>query len=126
MTQNKKIFALPVGLGLLLFFSWLLRAFFANKKLLFWLGFLTSFGLAFSVPLIVLMVSEPWEGPHAQKRLRQACLLTFWALAIHECLDRLRKGRVFDILDIVASGVGVVGAYLLYRFLLVRLLDFKG
>lgn len=117
MTQNKKIFALPVGLGLLLFFSWLLRGFFANKKLLFWLGFLTSFGFAFSVPLIVVMFSEPWEGQDAQKRLQQACLLTFLALAIHENLDRLRKGRVFDPLDIVASGVGVAGAYLLYWFL---------
>lgn len=124
MTRNKQILAWPAGFGLLLFFSWLSRRFVSGKILLFWLGFLTSFGIAFSLPLLVLVLLEPWTRPFAQKRLQQACLATFLALLVHESFDLIRTGRVFDPLDIAASAAGALGTYVWYKTILVQRLDF--
>ena len=125
ITRNKQILAWPAGFGLLLFFSWLSRRFVTGKILLFWLGFLTSFGIAFSLPLMVLMLLEPWTQTSAQKHLRQTCFATFLALLLHESFDLIRVGRVFDLLDIAASAAGALGAYFLFKTVLVQLLHFQ-
>ena len=124
MTRNKKILSFPIGLGLLLFFSWRIRGLVHNPHALFWLGFLTSFGAAFTLPLVALLLSEPWEGHTTERKVRQTSIVTFLLLTIHEGFDILRKGRVFDLLDIAASAAGALAAYLLYKFLLAHLLSF--
>ena len=112
---NKKLLFCIV-LGWVLYFSRFARTSFKEHEiLLFGLGFIPNFGLSFALPLIY--VSNRIKSNQPIKHFNLACLITLLIMILNELVDKIQPSRVFDWLDIYASFVGVVCAYVFYRFI---------
>ena len=105
-----------IVLGWALYLSRYARTGFKEQgTVLFWLGFIPNFGLSFALPLIY--VSNRIKSNQPIKHFNLACLITLLIMIFNELVDKIQPSRVFDWFDIYASFVGVVCAYLFYRFI---------
>ena len=117
MSNARKLLSFFIILGFLIYFSRGLRADFAgNQNILYWLGFMPNFGLSFAMPLVY--VANRINSKNPVSRFNWACLITLLAMILNEIVDKYQPYRVFDWLDILASLVGVVSAYILFHFFL--------
>jgi hypothetical protein len=115
ITRTKRLSAYAIIVGIILYLSKYLREYFVdNNSLLYILGFLPNFGLAFAMPFI-----------YASNRVRQgkpvnhfgiSCVVTLLLMVLNEIRDKYQAGRVFDMLDIYASVTGIGLAYFVYRW----------
>ncbi len=121
LTKDKKdkiIVACAIASGMLLYVSKFLRRLTSDDVLLFILGFLPNFGLAFALPFIYLSNRIRLNKP--PRHFRLSCVITFVLMLLNEVRDKFQSGRVFDLYDVYASFAGVVFAYLVVRALLSR------
>jgi len=113
--RTKRLAAFAIIIGILLYLSKFLRAYFVNNDyVLFILGFLPNFGLAFSIPFIY--VSNRVRQRKPIRHFGISCVVTLLLMALNEIRDGYQTGRVFDMLDIYASVTGSVLAYLVFRW----------
>ncbi len=115
MTKIKKTLYIAITFGWLFYLSRYLRLVFEdNESILFWLGFLPNFGLAFALPFVYLGNRINTKKPVQHFNL--ACFITFLLMVLNEIIDKFQPKRVFDWLDVAASIVGVFCAFILHHF----------
>ena len=120
--KAKKILACAIVAGMLLYLSKFLRNYFNdNDSILFILGLLPNFGLAFALPFIY--VSNRVRQKKQVNYFNIACIVTFLLMVLNEIRDKYQPGRVFDMLDIYASFAGVILAFFVFQVLLKKLLS---
>ena len=111
--KEKKIIAGAIVVGMMLYLSKFLRPHFAdNNSVLFILGFLPNFGLAFAIPFIYVGNRLRLNKP--AKHFTSSCIITFLLMILNEIRDKYQSGRVFDWFDIYASLAGVIFAFLMF------------
>jgi hypothetical protein len=111
--NEKKIIAGAIAVGMILYLSKFLRPHFSdNTVVLFILGFLPNFGLAFAIPFIYVGNRVRLNKP--AKHFTISCIITFLLMILNEIRDKYQSGRVFDWFDIYASLAGVIFAYLMF------------
>jgi len=116
------IVALTIIVGISFYLSKFLRGYFTDSpSILFLLGFLPNFGLSFAIPFVY--VSNRVRVGKEVRHFGFLCVITFLLMSLNEIRDQYQSGRVFDWLDIYASSIAVVTAYLLFRISLKRNLD---
>ena len=114
--KEKQIVTGAVIVGILLYLSKFLRPGFSeNESVLFMLGFLPNFGLAFAIPFIY--VSNRYRLNKPVKHFTIACIFTLVLMILNEVRDRYQAGRVFDWNDIYASVAGVIFALFVFQLL---------
>ncbi len=114
ITRTKRLAAFAIIVGIILYLSKFLRAYFVdNDYLLFILGFLPNVGLAFSIPFI--FVSNRVRQRKPIRHFGISCVVTLLLMTLNEIRDNYQTGRVFDMLDIYASIAGSILAYLVFR-----------
>ena|SRR6186713_2900769 len=117
ITRTKKLAAHAIILGMLLYLSKFLRVYFVdNSSVMFILGFLPNFGLAFALPFIY--VSNRVRQKKPIRHFVTACAVTVLLMVLNEVRDKYQTGRVFDMLDVYASVAGAALAYLVFRLTL--------
>ena len=117
--KEGKIVTGAIVFGILLYLSKFLRPHFSdNKSVLFVLGFLPNFGLAFAIPYIYVGNRVRLNKP--VKHFTIWCFVTLVLMILNEFRDKYQSGRVFDWYDIYASFVGVIFAFLLFNVTLKR------
>lgn len=117
LTKSNTIIALAIIVGITFYLSKFLRDDFAsNNFVLFVLGFLPNLGLSFAIPFIY--ISNRIRQNQRVKHFTIACMATLFLMVLNEVRDKYQTGRVFDILDILASLAGVLFAYLVFRLTL--------
>ncbi len=115
-TLNTKL-SFFILIGMLLYLSKYSRSYFhENEHVLFILGFLPNFGLAFAMPFI--WVSNRLRHHKIGNTIWMACLVTFLLMVLNEVRDIFQKDRVFDMLDIYASLAAVILAYFIYTWVI--------
>lgn len=115
ITRMKRLAAFAIMVGIILYLSKFLRAYFVdNDYVLFILGFLPNFGLAFSIPFIY--VSNRIRQSKPIRHFGISCVVTLLLMILNEIRDKYQTGRVFDMLDIYASIAGSILAYLVFRW----------
>jgi hypothetical protein len=128
-TDAKLMFFDPTWLGKVIFYglvavcycSYLFRPMlYPYPKVLWWAGFLPSFGAGLGGPLVLLYgrrhILHRMDG---EKRwFLKVCAACLLYLLVHECMDstNLRPERVFDWCDVGASVVGCVAALVVWNF----------
>ena len=118
-TKARKIAALAIVAGMILYLSKFLRGYFAdNNSVLFILGFLPNIGLAFAVPFIY--VSNRVRQKKQVKHFSISCVVTFLLMILNEIRDKYQEGRVFDMHDVYASFAGVTFAYCIFHVTIKR------
>ncbi len=117
MSNSRKLLSFFIVLGFLIYFSRGLRSDFEdNQNILYWLGFMPNFGLSFAMPLVYLANRINSKNPVSH--FNWASFITLLAMILNEIVDKYQPHRVFDLLDILASFVGVISAYILFHFFL--------
>ena len=117
MTFRKRILYLSIVLGFVIYYSRYLRTDFKdNEIVLFWLGFVPNFGLAFALPLIY--VAYRTNRQKVITRFNIVCIVTFLIMVLNEIVDKFQPKRVFDWFDIGASIIGIACAFIFYHFYL--------
>ena len=115
ISRVKRLAALAIIVGIILYLSKFLRAYFVdNDYVLFILGFLPNFGLAFSIPFIY--VSNRIRQSKPIRHFGISCVVTLLLMILNEIRDKYQSGRVFDMFDIYASITGSILAYLIFRW----------
>jgi hypothetical protein len=115
IARTKRLAAFAIIVGVVLYLSKFLRAYFPdNDGVLFVLGFLPNFGLAFAIPFIY--VSNRVRVKKPIKHFGISCVVTLLLMILNEVRDKYQTGRVFDMIDIYASVAGVILAYLVFRW----------
>jgi hypothetical protein len=114
-TENeKKIGTGAIICGILLYLSKFLRVYFIdNDSILFILGFLPNFGLAFALPFIYVSNRVRLNKPI--KHFKISCIATLLLMIFNEIRDKYQSGRVFDWSDIYASFAGVIFAFFVFQ-----------
>lgn len=108
-----KLASLAVLFGISLYLSKFFRGYFqGHDAVLFVLGFLPNFGLAFTLPFIYVSNRIRLNKPIVH--FVPACGLSFLLMVLNELRDKYQVGRVFDVNDIYASLAGVILAILVY------------
>src|SRR5688572_2915337 len=111
ITANKerKIANGAIFFGIMLYLSKFLRLHFSdNNSVLFILGFLPNFGLAFAIPFIYVSNRVRLNKP--VKHFTISCIITLILMNLNEIRDKYQSGRVFDWYDIYSSFAGVIFA----------------
>ena len=115
MAFRKRILYLGIVLGFVIYYSRSLRTYFkGNEDILFWLGFLPNFGLAFALPLIY--VANRTNRHKAITHFNTVCIVALLILILNEIVDKYQPKRVFDWFDIWASIIGIGCALISYHF----------
>jgi hypothetical protein len=115
--KEKLIVAGSIIFGIMMYLSKLLRAHFRdNNSVLFILGFLPNFGLAFTIPFIY--VSNRVRLNRPVKHFIFSCIVSLLLMILNEIRDKYQEGRVFDWYDIYASFAGVISAFLVFHLAL--------
>jgi hypothetical protein len=113
-TKERKIANGAIFFGIMLYLSKFLRPHFSdNNSVLFMLGFLPNFGLAFALPFIYVSNRVRLNKP--VKHFTISCTITLSLMILNEIRDKYQSGRVFDWNDIYASFAGVVFAFLVFQ-----------
>ncbi len=108
------IVAGAIVLGMILYLSKFLRLSFRdNDVVLFILGFLPNFGLAFAIPFIY--VSNRIRLNKPVRHFGIACIATLLLMVLNEIRDQYQSKRVFDWLDIFGSLAGISFAFVLFH-----------
>ena len=111
--KERKIATGAIIVGIILYLSKFLRPYFSdNNTILFILGFLPNFGLAFAIPFIY--VSNRLRLNKPVKYFTISCIVTFILMILNEIRDKYQSGRVFDWNDMYASLAGVIFAFLVF------------
>ncbi|HAK80465.1 MAG TPA: hypothetical protein DCM71_27075 [Runella sp.] len=115
--KEQKIVATSIVVGMMLYLSKFLRPYFgSNDFVLFILGFLPNFGLAFAMPFIYasnrIRLNKPLE------HFVISCIGTFLLMILNEIRDKYQPDRVFDWYDIYASFFGVVFSFFVFNKIL--------
>ncbi|HAO48984.1 MAG TPA: hypothetical protein DCR35_06610, partial [Runella sp.] len=115
--KEQKIVATSIVVGMMLYLSKFLRPYFgSNDFVLFILGFLPNFGLAFAMPFIYasnrIRLNKPLE------HFVISCIGTFLLMILNEIRDKYQPDRVFDWDDIYASFFGVVFSFFVFNKIL--------
>lgn len=98
---------------MLLYLSKFLREYFIdNNQVLFILGFLPNLGLAFALPF--LYFSNRIRQKKPVNHFGISCLVSLLLMILNEIRDKYQADRVFDMLDIFASVLGVGLAYFVF------------
>jgi glycopeptide antibiotics resistance protein len=119
IVKTKRLAEYAIILGILSYLSKFLRPYFvSNESVLFILGFLPNFGLAFSIPFIY--VSNRVRRGKPVRHFGIACAVTLLLMILNEIRDEYQTGRVFDVFDIYASVAGIILAYLVYRIRIMK------
>ena len=117
--KGKKIATGVIIVGILLYLSKFLRPYFSdNNSVLFILGFLPNFGLAFAIPFIY--VSNRIRLNKFPKYFTVSCVVTLLLMILNEVRDKYQSARVFDWDDIYASFTGVIFSFLVFQVVLIR------
>src|SRR6187431_2856058 len=117
--KGKKIATGVIIVGIILYLSKFLRACFSdNNSVLFILGFLPNFGLAYAIPFIY--VSNRIRLNKSVKYFTISCVVTLLLMTLNEIRDKYQSGRVFDWYDIYASFAGVIFSFLVFQVILIR------
>ena len=112
--KERKIATGTIIVGIILYLSKFLRPYFSdNNTILFILGFLPNFGLAFAIPFIY--VSNRLRLNKPVKYFTISCIVTFILMILNEIRDKYQSGRVFDWNDMYASLAGVIFAFLVFN-----------
>ena len=110
--KEKQIANAAIVAAIILYLAKFLRPYFSdNNSLLFILGFLPNFGLAFAIPFVYVSNRARLKKP--VKYFTIACIVTLLMMILNEIRDKFQSGRVFDWYDIYASIAGVIAAFLL-------------
>jgi len=105
--------------GIILYLSKFLRLHFSdNNSVLFILGFLPNFGLAFAMPFIYVSNRVRLNKP--VKHFTISCIVTLFLMILNEIRDKYQSGRVFDWYDIYASFAGIIFSLLVFHVALKR------
>jgi hypothetical protein len=113
--KAKRLAALAIIVGISLYLSKFLRGYFIdNNSVIFILGFLPNFGLSLTLPFIY--VSNRVRQKKPIRHFGVSCMVTLLLMLLNEVRDKYQTGRVFDMLDIYASVIGVILAYLVFRW----------
>jgi hypothetical protein len=119
ITRTKRIAAFAIVVGIILYLSKFLRAYFVDSNsVLFILGFLPNLGLAFSIPFIYVSNRARQSKPVTHFGI--SCVVTFLLMVFNEFRDKYQTGRVFDMFDIYASVVGIILACLVFRVAMMK------
>ena len=111
--KEKKIVTGAIIVGIMLYLSKFLRPYFSdNNSVLFILGFLPNFGLAFAIPFIYSSNRIRLNKPI--KHFTVSCITTLLLMILNEIRDKYQSGRVFDWYDIYASLAVVIFAFLIF------------
>jgi hypothetical protein len=111
--KTKRLAAFAIIAGILLYLSKFLRVYFLdNSSLIFILGFLPNFGLAFSLPFIYVSNRVRLKKPI--RHFGISCFVSLSLMVLNEIRDKYQAGRVFDMLDVYASVTGVIVAYVVF------------
>ena len=111
--KERKIATGAIIVGIILYLSKFLRPYFSdNNTILFILGFLPNFGLAFAIPFIY--VSNRLRLNKPVKHFTISCIVTLILMILNEIRDKYQSGRVFDWNDMYASLAGVIFAFLVF------------
>ena len=115
VTKTKRVAAFAIVVGILLYLSKFLRVYFIDySSIIFILGFLPNFGLAFALPFIYVSNRVRLQKPI--RHIGISCAVTIMLMVLNEIRDQYQTGRVFDMLDIYASGTGAILAYFIIRW----------
>ena len=113
----RKIAIGSICVGIMLYLSKFLRIHFGDKNfVLFILGFIPNFGLAFAIPFIY--VSNRVRLKRPVKHFTIACIVTLVLMILNEIRDKYQSGRVFDWYDIYASFAGIIFAFFVFHIAL--------
>jgi hypothetical protein len=116
---EKTIATGAIIVGIVLYLSKFLRPYFSDKNtVLFILGFLPNFGLAFAIPFIYVSNRVRLNKP--VKHFNISCVVTLILMILNEIRDKYQSGRVYDWYDIYASLAGVIFAFLVFHIALER------
>ena len=117
--KKERLLAVFIVIGITLYLSKFLRPYFKEyNSVLFILGFLPNFGLAFAIPFIYFGNRLRLKKP--VKHFTISCIGTLLLMILNEIRDKYQSGRVFDLYDIYASFAGVVFSFLLFHVVLKR------
>lgn len=115
--KEQKIVATSIVVGMMLYLSKFLRPYFgSNDFVLFILGFLPNFGLAFAIPFIY--ASNRIRLNKSLEHFVISCIGTFLLMILNEIRDKYQPDRVFDWYDIYASFFGVVFSFFVFNKIL--------
>ncbi|MBB3836180.1 hypothetical protein FHS57_000162 [Runella defluvii] len=115
--KEQKIVATSIVVGMMLYLSKFLRPYFgSNDFVLFILGFLPNFGLAFAIPFIY--ASNRIRLNKSLEHFVISCIGTFLLMILNEIRDKYQPDRVFDWYDIYASFFGVVFSLFVFNKIL--------
>lgn len=118
-SNERKIATAAIFFGIMLYLSKFLRLHFGdNNAILFILGFLPNFGLAFAIPFIYVSNRVRLNKP--VKHFTISCIVTLILMILNEIRDKYQSGRVFDWYDIYASFAGVIFAFIVFHVALKR------
>jgi hypothetical protein len=117
--RENRMAAVAIMIGILFYLSKFLRPYFKdNEPLLFILGFLPNFGLAFAIPFIY--VGNRIRLGKPPRHFGISCVVTFLLMILNEIRDQYQPGRLFDWFDIYASLAGVIAAFIWFHYGLTR------
>ena len=117
--KEMTIATVAIIVGIILYLSKFLRPSFSdNNTILFILGFLPNFGLAFAIPFIY--VSNRIRLNKPVKHFTISCIVTLILMILNEIRDKYQSERVFDWNDMYASLVGLIFALLVFHVELQR------
>ncbi|WP_040006388.1 hypothetical protein [Fibrisoma limi] len=111
--KARKIADYAIVAGIVLYLSKFLRSQFSNDSILFILGFLPNFGLAFVIPFIY--VSNRVRQKKPVNHFTGSCVITVLLMVLNEIRDQYQVGRTFDLFDIYASFAGVGLAFIVFH-----------
>lgn len=115
LINTKRLASFAIIFGIVFYLSKFLRVYFiGSDQVLFVLGFLPNFGLAFSLPFIY--VSNRIRLRQPIRYFGVACIVTVMLMVLNEVRDKYQTERVFDLLDVYASVAGSLLAYLFFRW----------
>ncbi len=116
MNHRKGLLYFGIGLGFVLYYSRYLRTDFkGHESILFWLGFLPNFGLAFALPLCY--IANRINLHKTVNYFNSACITTLLIMILNEVVDKFQPKRVFDWFDIYASITGVLCTLIFYNLI---------
>jgi len=118
--KERKIATGAIIVGIILYLSKFLRPYFSdNNTVLFILGFLPNFGMAFAIPFIYVSNRVRLNKP--VMRFTISCIITLILMILNEIRDKYQSQRVFDWNDMYASLAGVICAFLVFHVELKRI-----
>lgn len=109
-----------ISVGMLLYLSKFLRPYFTHQETaLFILGILPNFGMSLAIPFIYILHRQRLKK--TIDRFAIVCCSTLLLMVLNEIRDYYQKNWVFDWMDMAASFVGVLIAYLIYSLMPLKL-----